>query len=41
MDSTAVSFCMDNKIPLVVFNLDDPDNILRVIRGENIGTTLY
>ena len=41
MDSTALSFCMDNKIPLVVFNLDDPDNILRVIRGENIGTTLY
>ncbi|MGI6669639.1 MAG: UMP kinase [Acetivibrionales bacterium] len=41
MDSTAMSFCMDNKIPLVVFNLCDPDNILRVIRGENIGTTLY
>ncbi|MGE5613993.1 MAG: UMP kinase [Bacillota bacterium] len=41
MDSTAISFCMDNKIPLVVFNLEDPDNILRVIRGENIGTTLY
>lgn len=41
MDSTALSFCMDNKIPLVVFNLRDPDNILRVIRGENIGTILY
>lgn len=41
MDSTALSLCMDNKIPLIVFDLSDPENILRVISGENIGTTLY
>jgi uridylate kinase len=41
MDSTALSLCMDNKIPLIVFDLSDPENILRVVSGENIGTTLY
>lgn len=40
MDSTAMSLCMDNQIPLVVFDLSDPENILRVLRGENIGTIL-
>jgi len=38
MDSTATSLCMDNNIPILVFGLDDPENILRVLRGENIGT---
>ena len=38
MDSTATSLCMDNKIPIRVFGLDDPDNILRALSGENIGT---
>ncbi len=38
MDSTATSLCMDNKIPIRVFGLDDPENILRAMRGENIGT---
>jgi len=38
MDSTATSLCMDNKIPIRVFGLEDPDNILRAMRGENIGT---
>lgn len=41
MDSTALSLCMDNKIPLIVFDLSDPENILRVISGEKIGTTLF
>ena len=41
MDSTALSLCMDNKIPLIVFDLSDPENILRVINGEKIGTTLF
>ena len=41
MDSTAISLCMDNKLPLIVFDLSDPENILRVIKGEKIGTTLY
>jgi uridylate kinase len=40
MDSTAMSLCMDNKIPLIVFDLSDPENILRVLKGENIGTIL-
>lgn len=38
MDSTATSLCMDNKIPLIVFGLDKPGNIKRVILGEKIGT---
>lgn len=38
MDSTATSLCMDNKIPIRVFGLDDPQNIKRVILGEEIGT---
>lgn len=38
MDSTAASLCMDNGIPLVVFSIDEPSNILRVVKGEPIGT---
>ncbi len=38
MDSTATSLCMDNDIPIRVFGLDNPDNIKRVILGEEIGT---
>ena len=38
MDSTAASMCKDNDIPIVVFNLNDPDNILRAVMGENVGT---
>lgn len=41
IDSTALSLCMDNRIPLIVFDLSDPENILRIINGEKIGTTLY
>lgn len=40
MDSTALSFCMDNKIPLIVFDLNDPGNIIKVINGDKIGTVL-
>jgi uridylate kinase len=40
MDSTAISLCMDNRIPLVVFNVRTPGNLARVIRGENVGTTV-
>ncbi|MGX6962596.1 UMP kinase [Vagococcus xieshaowenii] len=40
MDSTASSLSMDNDIPLVVFNLNEPGNIKRVVEGENIGTTV-
>lgn len=38
MDSTAASLCMDNEMPILVFSLDDPDNILRAVNGEDIGT---
>ena len=38
MDSTATSLCMDNNIPIVVFGLDDPQNIIRAVNGEKIGT---
>ncbi len=38
MDSTAASLCMDNKLPILVFNLNDPENIVRAINGESIGT---
>ncbi|MDZ5252629.1 UMP kinase [Clostridium sp. LIBA-8841] len=38
MDSTATSLCMDNDIPILVFALDQPENIKRAILGEKIGT---
>lgn len=38
MDSTATSLCMDNKIPLIVFGIDEPNNIIDVINGKKIGT---
>ena len=38
IDATATSLCMDNDIPLVVFNIADPNNIQRVLRGERVGT---
>lgn len=38
MDSTATSLCMDNKIPLIVFGIDYPHNIVKVVLGEKIGT---
>ncbi|AYG01034.1 UMP kinase [Lactococcus allomyrinae] len=40
MDSTASTMSMDNHIPLVVFNMNEPGNIKRVVRGEEIGTTV-
>lgn len=38
MDSTAASMCRDNNMPILVFGLDDPDNIVRAVKGEKIGT---
>ena len=40
MDATAISLCMDNKLPIVVFNLRKPGNVRRVVMGEAIGTTV-
>lgn len=38
MDSTATSLCRDNNIPLIVFGINEPDNIVKIIKGERIGT---
>jgi uridylate kinase len=38
MDATAISLCMDNKLPIVVFNLRVPGNVRRVVMGEAVGT---
>lgn len=40
MDSTATTLCMDNDIPIIVFNLHKPGNIDRVLKGEHVGTTV-
>lgn len=40
MDSTAISLCMDNRIPIIVFNMDEPDNILQAAKGKKIGTLI-
>jgi uridylate kinase len=38
MDSTAISLCMDNNLPIIVFNLADPRNIRRIVQGEQVGS---
>jgi uridylate kinase len=40
MDSTAFSLCMDNKMPIIVFDLFRPHNLKRVVMGEEVGTTV-
>ena len=40
MDSTSISLCKDNNMPLVVFAMKDPQNIVRAVKGEKIGTTV-
>ncbi len=41
MDSTAAAMCKDNKMPILVFSLEDPENIYRAVVGENVGTVVY
>jgi uridylate kinase len=41
MDSTAISLCKDNKVPIIVFNINSRGNIRRVIEGEKIGSLVY
>ncbi|MDG0815045.1 UMP kinase [Bdellovibrio sp. PAP01] len=41
MDSTAISMCMDNKLPIITFDLTVPGNILKAVQGENIGTLVH
>lgn len=38
MDATATSLCMDNHIPLIVFGIDKPENMVSIVKGEKIGT---
>ena len=38
MDSTASSLCRDNGIAILVFNLNNPENVLKAVKGEKIGT---
>ena len=38
MDATAISLCMDNQLPIIVFNLHRKDNIKRILLGEKVGT---
>jgi uridylate kinase len=40
MDLTAISLCQENNLPLIVFNMDKTDNLLKVVMGENVGTTV-
>ena len=40
MDSTATSLAMDNDMPIIVFGIDDPENMVRIARGEEIGTVI-
>jgi uridylate kinase len=41
MDTTAISLCMDNNLPIVVFNLTKKGNLLRLFRGEHVGTVVH
>jgi uridylate kinase len=41
MDSTAISLCMDNKLPILTFDMNTPGNVLRAVSGANIGTLVH
>jgi uridylate kinase len=41
MDTTAISLCMDNNLPIVVFNLTKKGNLMRLFRGEHVGTVVH
>ncbi len=41
MDSTAISLCMDNKLPIMTFDLAKPGNILKAVQGDSIGTVVH
>lgn len=40
MDMTAISLCKENDLPIIVFNMNVEDNLLKIITGENIGTSV-
>lgn len=41
MDLTATAMCMENNLPIVVFNMDEKGNLMKVLKGENIGTVVH
>ena len=41
MDLTAVSLCQENNLPMIVFNMDVPGNLLKLVKGENVGTLIH
>ena len=41
MDSTAISLCMDNQMPLIAFNVRQRGNIVRIVKGEKLGTLIH
>jgi uridylate kinase len=41
MDTTAISLCMDNSLPIVVFILNKPGNLLRLLKGGRVGTLVH
>jgi len=41
MDLTAVSLCQENNLPMIVFNMDLEDNLLKLVTGEQVGTVVY
>ena len=41
MDATAASLCNENNLPILVFNLEQPENIIRAVAGENVGTVVH
>ena len=40
MDLTAISLCQENNLPIIVFNMNVPDNLVKLVKGENIGTLI-
>jgi uridylate kinase len=40
MDLTAVSLCQENNLPMIVFNMDVPDNLYKLVKGDNVGTVI-
>lgn len=40
MDLTAISLCQENNLPIIVFNMDQPDNLLKLVTGKSVGTTV-
>ena len=41
MDLTATTLCQNNKLPIIVFNMDKPGNLVKLLSGENLGTLVY